>query len=140
MSRDNVSALDSDILRSAFRRAIIEEKIPESQWRDFAAQMIRDFTGSETVDPDFVEWILRKSGQTVNGQIAPKYLDHQLECPYCLIIRLRIPADAGPDTPISCDDCGAYLGTWDELQTDFERQGGQNGVFRLDKGRIRRID
>ncbi len=91
--------------------------------------MIRDFTGFETVDPDFVEWT--KSGQ-VNGQMSPKYLDHQLECPYCLTIRLRIPADAGPDTPISCDDCGGYLGTWDELQTDFERQGGRNGVFRLD--------
>jgi len=37
-------------------------------------------------------------------------------------------------------DCGEYLGTWDELQTDFEKQGGNNGVFRLEKGRIRRID
>jgi hypothetical protein len=70
----------------------------------------------------------------------PRYLNHLLECPYCLKIRLRIPADATPETPISCDDCGEYLGTWDELQTDFAKQGGQDGVFRLDKGRIRRID
>ena len=139
MSRDKVSALDSDILRSAFRRAIIEEQIPESQWLDFAAQMVRDFTGFDTVDPDFVEWITRKSGQRVNGPVAPKYLDHKLECPYCLTIRLRNPDDARPETPIFCDDCGEYLGTWDELQTDFEKQGGNNGVFRLDKGRIKRI-
>jgi hypothetical protein len=69
-----------------------------------------------------------------------QYLDHKLECPYCLTIRLRIPADARPDTPISCDDCGAFLGLWDDLLVDFESQGGQNGVFRLDKGRIKKID
>ncbi|MDX8437587.1 hypothetical protein RFN25_29710 [Mesorhizobium abyssinicae] len=139
MSRDEVSALYGDILRSAFHSAIIEEKIPESQWRQFAEQMVRDFTGTDAVDPDFVEWIIRKSGRRVNGPAPPKYLDHKLECPYCLTIRLRIPDDARPETPISCDDCGEYLGTWDELQTDFEKQGGQNGVFRLEKGRIQRI-
>lgn len=68
------------------------------------------------------------------------YLNHQLECPYCLTIRLRIPQDAALSTRIVCDDCGEYLGTWDELLTDFEQQGGNQGVFRLDKGRIRRID
>lgn len=72
-----------------------------------------------------MERIQRQSEHTVNG--------------YCLTIRLRIPDDARPDTPIFCDDCGKYLGTWDEIQTDFEKQGGQDGVFRLDKGRIQRI-
>ncbi|WP_287185314.1 hypothetical protein [Mesorhizobium sp.] len=57
-----------------------------------------------------------------------------------MTIRLRIPAGAGPDDRIFCDDCGEFLGTWDDLLTDFERQGGQDGVFRLDKGRIKRID
>jgi hypothetical protein len=68
------------------------------------------------------------------------YLNHRLECPYCLTIRLRIPADAQPETQIMCDDCGEFLGIWDELLTDFEKQGGNAGVFRLDKGRIRRIN
>ena len=72
--------------------------------------------------------------------MAPKYLDHKLECPYCLTIRLRIPHDVSPETPIVCDDCGQYLGTWDELQTDFEKQGGNAGVFHIEKGRIRRIN
>ncbi|TIN45173.1 MAG: hypothetical protein E5Y25_11690 [Mesorhizobium sp.] len=40
---------------------------------------------------------------------------------------------------IHCAECGKYLGTWDELQTDFERQGGTEGVFRLDKGRIQKL-
>lgn len=72
--------------------------------------------------------------------MAPKFLNHKLECPYCLTVRLRIPADARPDTPIFCDDCGEYLGTWDELQTDFEKQGGNIGVFQIEKGRFKRID
>lgn len=68
-----------------------------------------------------------------------EYLDHHLECPYCGTIRLRLPKDAEPSTPIKCDDCGKYLGIWDELQSDFERQGGNSGAFRLDKGRIQKL-
>ncbi|CAI2936019.1 hypothetical protein [Aminobacter niigataensis] len=68
-----------------------------------------------------------------------RYLNHRLECPYCKTIRLRIPEDAYPDTPIACDDCGEYLGTWDELQTDLARQGGTSGAFLIEKGRIRKI-
>ena len=69
-----------------------------------------------------------------------EYLNHKLECPFCHTIRLRIPVDAGPETRIHCDDCGQFLGTWDDLRTDFANQGGQHGVFRLDKGRIKRLD
>ncbi len=68
-----------------------------------------------------------------------QYLNHKLECPRCGTTRLRIPENAEPDTPISCEDCGQHLGIWDELQTDFEQQGGTNGVFRLDGGRISKI-
>ncbi|GAA2849322.1 hypothetical protein EDC40_101247 [Aminobacter aminovorans] len=68
------------------------------------------------------------------------YLNHKLECPFCGTIRLRIPTDAAPSTAITCADCGQFLGTWDDLQTDFARQGGTSGIFRIDKGRIRRLD
>lgn len=72
--------------------------------------------------------------------MAPaRYLNHRLECPYCKTIRLRVPEDAKADTPIVCDDCGEYLGIWDEILTDLETQGGTHGVFRLEKGRIRKI-
>jgi DNA-directed RNA polymerase subunit RPC12/RpoP len=70
---------------------------------------------------------------------TPRYLNHQLECPYCKTIRLRIPEDAQPETPIACDDCGEHLGSWDEIQTDLESQGGTHGVFVLAQGRIRKI-
>jgi hypothetical protein len=69
-----------------------------------------------------------------------EYLDHKLECPFCLTIRLRIPAEAKPEPRIVCDDCGAYLGTWAELLADFGQQGGEDGVFRLSRGRIQRLD
>lgn len=72
--------------------------------------------------------------------MAGAYLDHLLECPFCGTIRLQIPSDAQPSTPIGCADCGQYLGTWDDLQTDFESQGGNDGIFRLDKGRILKLD
>jgi hypothetical protein len=72
--------------------------------------------------------------------MTKQYLNHHLECPYCLIVRLRIPAEAGPEAQIVCDDCGEFLGVWDDLLTDFEKQGGNAGIFRLDKGRIKRID
>lgn len=72
--------------------------------------------------------------------MTQEYLNHKLECPFCLTIKLRIPADAQLSDPIYCSDCGEFLGTWDDLQSDFEMQGGQDGIFRLDKGRIKRLD
>lgn len=75
-----------------------------------------------------------------SATMGGEYLDHKLECPFCGTIRLQIPADAQPATPIHCAECGKYLGSWDELQTDFESQGGTDGVFRLDKGRIQKLD
>jgi hypothetical protein len=69
-----------------------------------------------------------------------EYLDHKLECPCCGTIRLRIPIGATEATEIKCDDCGKHLGVWGELQDDFAKQGGHDGVFRLSKGRIKRIE
>jgi hypothetical protein len=83
---------------------------------------------------------LLRAGSSDDGVTMPQeYLDHQLECPFCHTIRLRIPAGAHQETKIYCEDCGEFLGTWDELQTDFERQGGHSGVFQLDKGKINRL-
>ena len=82
----------------------------------------------------------RKRPRNDSRTPAGEYLDHRLECSYCGTIRLNIPADLQPSSPINCAECGHYLGTWDELQTDFEKQGGADGVFRLDDGRIKRLD
>jgi hypothetical protein len=71
--------------------------------------------------------------------MSEKYLNHKIECPFCRTIRLRIPQDVRPDTRIVCDDCGRFLGLWGELEADFAHQGGQNGVFSLNDGRIKRL-
>jgi transcription elongation factor Elf1 len=66
-------------------------------------------------------------------------LDHLLECPDCGTINLDIPRNVKSDTPIHCSICGNTLGTWAELERDFDKQGGQHGVFELKEGQIIRI-
>ncbi len=53
-------AFDGEILKSTFHKAVLEDEIPEDRWRDCAARLIRDFTGSSNVDPELLEWIVRK--------------------------------------------------------------------------------
>ncbi|MBA1143058.1 hypothetical protein [Mesorhizobium neociceri] len=67
----SVSAFDCDVLRSAFKNSVFEDNIPEDEWREYAAQMIRDLTGIETVDPDLVEWIVRRSQDARFGSYSP---------------------------------------------------------------------
>jgi hypothetical protein len=52
-----------------------------------------------------------------------QYLNHRLGCPYCLIVRLRVPEDVTPTTGITCSDCGEYLDMWEEMLKDFDKQG-----------------
>ena len=56
----SVSSFDCDILRSVFTKSVVEDSIPEDQWLDYAAKMIRDFTGNSMVDPELLERIVRK--------------------------------------------------------------------------------
>jgi len=67
-------------------------------------------------------------------------LDHKLECATCGTIYLDIPADLKSSSPIHCSSCGNFLGSWGDLETDFARQGGHHGVFRMEKGVITRLD
>jgi hypothetical protein len=55
-----VSAFDCDVLRSAFKKSVIEEKIPEERWREHAALLIRTYKGSDDVDPELLDWMVRK--------------------------------------------------------------------------------
>jgi hypothetical protein len=59
MAKD-LSAFDCDMLRTAFHKAVIEEEIPEHEWREFARLMINDLTGNSEVDPDLLDWIICK--------------------------------------------------------------------------------
>ncbi|ATU94097.1 hypothetical protein [Phyllobacterium zundukense] len=63
-------------------------------------------------------------------------LDHKLDCKACGTIYLDIPDDVTLSTPIHCSSCGTYLGTWRELERDFNSQGGQNGIFDMHDGQI----
>ena len=69
-----------------------------------------------------------------------KKLDNKLECPKCQTIYLTLTQNVGPRTPIHCSSCGAYLGTWIELEFDFIGQGGESGVFEMNQGQIIRKD
>ncbi|MER9953146.1 hypothetical protein [Mesorhizobium sp. M0047] len=55
-----VTACDSDILRSVFTKSVIEDNIPEDQWRDYAAKMVRDFAGQAMVEPELLDRIMQK--------------------------------------------------------------------------------
>jgi hypothetical protein len=55
-----ISAFDGDILRSAFRKSVIEERIPEDRRQSHALLLVRELTGNEHVEPDVLDWIMRK--------------------------------------------------------------------------------
>jgi hypothetical protein len=57
---NQVSAFDRDILRGAFMKSVIEKNIPEDQWRAEATLLISNFTDSDDIDPELLEWIVRK--------------------------------------------------------------------------------
>ena len=61
MSDAKVSALDAEILRNAFKKAAHEGGIPEDRWRDYASQMIRDYTGARAVDAELLDWVVRRA-------------------------------------------------------------------------------
>lgn len=47
-------------MRDAFWVLVREEHIPEGQWQEFAAQLFRNYTGYEEVEPRLLEWITRQ--------------------------------------------------------------------------------
>ncbi|UVC13514.1 hypothetical protein [Mesorhizobium onobrychidis] len=56
----SISAFDGDVLRSAFKKSVIEERIPEDRWPAIASHLVRDLTGYEHVAPELLAWIMRK--------------------------------------------------------------------------------
>ncbi|BCH11948.1 hypothetical protein MesoLj131c_62060 [Mesorhizobium sp. 131-3-5] len=60
MAKSHVTALDAEILRSAFLKEVHERDAPESQWREMAIQLVRSYTGQNEVDPNMLEWLIRK--------------------------------------------------------------------------------
>ena len=59
-TNDNSSYFELDVMRGAFHRWVDEDSVPEDQWRPRATKLVRIVTGDEYVDPNIVEWIIRK--------------------------------------------------------------------------------
>ena len=55
-----ISAFDCDIIRSAFIKSVLEQNIPDDQWRAKATLLITEFMGSADIEPELLEWIVRK--------------------------------------------------------------------------------
>ena len=60
MAKSTLSAVDAEILKSAFRNEIRDNKTPETEWRALATKLIQLYSGSQSVDPDLLEWIMRE--------------------------------------------------------------------------------
>lgn len=64
-------------------------------------------------------------------------LDHKLDCKKCGTIYIDIPEDMADDAPVSCSLCGAPLGLWREMKSDYRRQASETeGVFDLHDGQF----
>ncbi|MDG4874186.1 hypothetical protein P9273_03615 [Mesorhizobium sp. WSM4935] len=59
-TNDNNSYFEYDVMRGAFQRWVDEDKVPEDQWRPRATKLVRIVTGDDYVDPNIVEWIIKK--------------------------------------------------------------------------------
>lgn len=59
-SGDRISAFDCEILRGAFRKSVVEKRIAEREWRMHARLLARELTELDEIDPDILDWIVRK--------------------------------------------------------------------------------
>jgi hypothetical protein len=53
-----LKAFECDVLRSAFVKSVVVERIPEDQWRATAALLIQRLYHSDDVDSDLLDWIV----------------------------------------------------------------------------------
>jgi len=59
-SDDRISAFECDIIRSAFRKSVVERRITEREWRMHARLLARELTELDDVDADIIDWIVRR--------------------------------------------------------------------------------
>jgi hypothetical protein len=55
-----ISAFECDILRTAFKKSVIEGSIPEYRWQSHAMLLVHELTDREHVEPEVLDWIVRK--------------------------------------------------------------------------------
>lgn len=56
----NISALECEIIRGAFRKSVVENRIAEQEWRMHAAELALELTDIDEIDPDILDWIVAK--------------------------------------------------------------------------------
>ena len=59
-SDKQITALDCEILRGAFRKSVVENRIAEREWRMHARVLARELTELDEIDPDILDWIVRR--------------------------------------------------------------------------------
>lgn len=59
-SSKNISARDCEIIRGAFRKSVVENRIAEQEWRMHAEELARELTDIDEIDPDVLDWIVAK--------------------------------------------------------------------------------
>jgi len=59
-SSKTISALDCEIIRGAFRKSVVENRIAEQQWRMHAEELALELTDIDEIDPDVLDWIVAK--------------------------------------------------------------------------------
>ena len=57
MAEDRMTAFDCDILRSAFRKSVVEKRVAEGDRRLYARLLALELTELDEIDPDILDWI-----------------------------------------------------------------------------------
>ncbi|AZO11202.1 hypothetical protein EJ074_20495 [Mesorhizobium sp. M3A.F.Ca.ET.080.04.2.1] len=58
--RGDITAFECDVIREAFRKWVVEDNVPEDQWRERARRLVHTMTGVEDIDPQMLDWIVQK--------------------------------------------------------------------------------
>jgi hypothetical protein len=56
---NRMTAFDCEIVRSAFRRSVVENRIAERDRRRYARLLAIEFTEMDEIDPEMIDWIVR---------------------------------------------------------------------------------
>ncbi|WP_143748236.1 hypothetical protein [Mesorhizobium carmichaelinearum] len=59
-SDNRMTSLDCDIIRSAFRKSIVERRISEGERRRYARLLALELTELDQIDPDIIDWIVAR--------------------------------------------------------------------------------
>ncbi|QND60608.1 hypothetical protein [Mesorhizobium huakuii] len=59
-SDKRMTSLDCDIIRSAFRKSIVERRISEGERRQYARLLALELTELDEIDPDIIDWIVAR--------------------------------------------------------------------------------